>query len=272
MRGVEHYFEWIREDESTEKPLMVFIHGWGGSSQYWRSTAHALCKKFDCLIYDLKGFGRSQLPPDFQGEFELEDYVLDLHELLQILEIQKPFTVNAHSMGASIAAIFTELYPDQVERLILNCNGVFKYDARAFAIFQKIGSTIVKLRFPWMTAIPLMDHMAIARFLSKPIKKSDRQQFLADYLGADAAAAGGTLIAAVNENMVSRLPKAFQNIQCPTLFLSGEQDQIIPAEQAQAAIALNPNFEYVEIPAVGHFPMLENPDIYLQEIQQFLAV
>lgn len=40
---------------------MVFIHGWGGSSRYWEATAQALCGEFDCLLYDLRGFGRSTL-------------------------------------------------------------------------------------------------------------------------------------------------------------------------------------------------------------------
>lgn len=249
---------------------MLFVHGWGGSSQYWRQTAHQFSSQFDCLIYDLKGFGQSQLTPDYQGDFALEDYALDLAELIHNLDISTSFVLNAHSMGASIAALFTEQYPQKVERLILNCNGVFEYDERAFAIFQKIGSAIVQLRYPWLISVPFMDRVAIARFLNRPINKQDRQQFLADYLAADSAAAGGTLIASVNKDMVTRLPAALKTIQCPTLFLSGEKDKIIPAVQAQAAIALNPNFQYAEIPQVGHFPMLESPDIYKAQIQKFL--
>ncbi len=58
VRGVEHYYEWIRKSSTEVKPVMVFIHGWGGSARYWKSTADALCDKFDCLLYDLRGFGR----------------------------------------------------------------------------------------------------------------------------------------------------------------------------------------------------------------------
>ncbi|OKH17784.1 alpha/beta fold hydrolase [[Limnothrix rosea] IAM M-220] len=271
VRGVSHYFEWLQQDSSETKPTMLFVHGWGGSSQYWQETARQFSAQYDCLIYDLKGFGRSPLPANYQGDFALQEYALDLAELIRALNISTPLVLNAHSMGASIAALFTEKYPEQVERLILNCNGVFSYNERAFAIFQKIGKGIVKFRFPWLAAVPFMDRIAIARFLKRPINKGDRQQFLADYLAADGAAAAGTLVAAVNKDMVTRLPAAFKQIQCPTLFLSGENDQIIPAEQAKAAIALNPNFQYTEIPGVGHFPMLESPDIYQQQIQQFLG-
>ena len=56
VRGVNHYYEWIRQSTDSSKPVMVFVHGWGGSARYWHSTATALADKFDCLLYDLRGF------------------------------------------------------------------------------------------------------------------------------------------------------------------------------------------------------------------------
>ncbi|MEN9520117.1 MAG: hypothetical protein RLZZ381_2705, partial [Cyanobacteriota bacterium] len=49
VRGVNHYYEWICRSENAHKPVMVFIHGWGGSAKYWRSTAEAIADDFDCL-------------------------------------------------------------------------------------------------------------------------------------------------------------------------------------------------------------------------------
>ncbi|BAW97305.1 hydrolase, alpha/beta fold family [[Synechococcus] sp. NIES-970] len=271
VRGVPHYYEWICQGErDPRKPVLVFVHGWGGSSHYWRSTAQSLRAHFNCLLYDLRGFGQSVLPMDYDGQYDLGEYVLDLAALLEKLDITEKIVLNAHSMGASIAALFTAQFPEQVERLILNCSGVFEYDARAFATFQKIGGQVVRLRFPWLRLVPGMDRLAIARFLSQPISQTDRGQFLDDFLKADHRAAAGTLVAAVNEEMVLRLPQAFQAITCPTLLIAGEKDQIIPATMAKKAIALNPRFQYVEIPQVGHFPMLENPALYQGKITSFL--
>ncbi|HEY9638377.1 MAG TPA: alpha/beta fold hydrolase, partial [Coleofasciculaceae cyanobacterium] len=65
VRGVEHYYEWIRQPTASQtKPVIVFIHGWGGSARYWESTALTLSEQFDCLLYDLRGFGRSKLPQE----------------------------------------------------------------------------------------------------------------------------------------------------------------------------------------------------------------
>ena len=63
VRGFHHYYEWVTGSGNPEpagKPVMVFVHGWGGSARYWESTARALSDSFDCLLYDMRGFGRSR--------------------------------------------------------------------------------------------------------------------------------------------------------------------------------------------------------------------
>ena len=115
VRGVEHYYEWIRQPESSQtKPVMVFIHGWGGSGRYWRTTAIALSAHFDCLLYDLRGFGRSKLPKVSSDTptkltYEIEEYAEDLAILIDALGLDTVY-INSHSMGASIATVFMNLY------------------------------------------------------------------------------------------------------------------------------------------------------------------
>ncbi|HEY9639916.1 MAG TPA: alpha/beta fold hydrolase, partial [Coleofasciculaceae cyanobacterium] len=91
VRGVDHYYEWISTSEQfspegapiSDKPKLVFIHGWAGSTRYWQSTARSLADQFDCLLYDMRGFGRSRLPrplPPAVADlgYELESYADDL--------------------------------------------------------------------------------------------------------------------------------------------------------------------------------------------------
>ena len=49
VRGVDHYYEWMKKPSNVMKPVMVFLHGWAGSARYWQSTAEALLDNFDCL-------------------------------------------------------------------------------------------------------------------------------------------------------------------------------------------------------------------------------
>ncbi len=270
VRGVSHYYEWVRHQQANPKPVMVFVHGWGGSARYWRSTAEALADDFDCLLYDLRGFGRSSLPQEPVGlGYDMEDYAADLAALLDALGLERVY-INAHSMGASIATMFLNRYGDRVQAAILTCNGIFEYDAKAFAAFHKFGGYVVKFRYSWFLKFPFADQMFMARFLHRPINKSDRLAFLEDFLLADYDAAAGTIYTSVSQKAVEIMPQEFAQITVPTLMVSGEKDIIIPAVMGKQAAALNDKIKYVELPKTSHFPMLEDPAAYLETVREFL--
>lgn len=288
IRDVPHYYEWIASSEplSSEKPTMVFLHGWAGSARYWRSTAEVLKPDFNCLLYDLRGFGRSKEPvlddthaksrPQITPQtawdyYNLETYADDLANLLTALKLG-PVYLNAHSTGASIATLFLNRYPERAIKAILTCNGIFEYDEKAFTQFHQFGGYAVKFRPPWLAKIPGIDRIFMARFLHQAIPKSERVSFLNDFLMADEAAALGTMFTAVSKQAAETMPQEFAQLKIPTLLVSGEFDWIIPAAMGQQAADLNESMiEFCMIPKTGHFPMLEEPDHYLRCVSQFLG-
>ncbi|MBX9253864.1 alpha/beta hydrolase [Desmonostoc muscorum CCALA 125] len=293
VRGVEHYYEWVKKPSgSLLKPVMVFIHGWAGSARYWQSTADALSEQFDCLLYDMRGFGRSRGKPtivqasesvaesqSLQEEseaikeltYELEEYADDLAALLDGLHIQRVY-IHAHSMGASVATLFFNRYPQRVERGILTCSGVFEYDEKAFTAFHKFGGYVVKFRPKWLSKIPFVDRMFMARFLYSPIPNSERQAFLQDFLEADYDAALGTIFTSVSKAQSELMPQEFAKLTVPTLLVAGEYDKIIPADMGRQAAALSDKVQFVMIPNTAHFPMLEDASTYLRRVQEFLQI
>jgi len=293
VRGVEHYYEWVRKaSTSGTKPVMVFVHGWAGSARYWKSTADALSDKFDCLLYDMRGFGRSQGKPTIVQKsesvaesdtiqetsiaiqeltYELEEYADDLAILLDELHLGRVY-IQAHSMGASVATLFFNRYPQRVERGILTCSGIFEYDEKAFTAFHKFGGYVVKFRPKWLGKIPFVDRIFMARFLHRSIPKAERQAFLQDFLEADYDAALGTIFTSVSKAQSELMPQEFAKLTVPTLLVAGEYDKIIPAAMGRQAAALNNKVEFALIPDTAHFPMLEDPPTYLQRVQEFLQV
>lgn len=275
IHGVEHYYEWITADASaqpTGKPVMVFLHGWAGSARYWESTARAIAKDFDCLLYDMRGFGRSPLPKNPpESSYELETYAHDLAELLAALNLSRVY-LNAHSTGASIATLFLNLYPEKVEKAILTCSGIFEYDEKAFTTFHKFGGYVVKFRPPWLASIPFVDRLFMARFLHRSLPTEVSLAFLKDFLMADEEAAIGTMVTAVSKKAAEEMPEEFARLSVPTLLVAGEFDQIIPAIMGKQAAALSDKVEFVIIPNTSHFPMLEDATTYLQRIRDFLPV
>jgi pimeloyl-ACP methyl ester carboxylesterase len=293
VRGVKHYYEWVKQPSGNViKPVMVFIHGWAGSAKYWRSTANDLSDQFDCLLYDMRGFGRSAGKPTIAPAseavvesqstpaistaikaltYELEEYADDLAILLDELHLQRVY-IHAHSMGASVATLFCNRYPQRVERGILTCSGIFEYDEKAFNDFHKFGGYVVKFRPQWLGKIPFVDRMFMARFLHRPIPNSERQAFLQDFLDADYDAALGTIFTSVSKAQAELMPKEFAKLTMPMLLVAGEYDKIIPAAMGRQAAALNEQVEFVMIPDTAHFPMLEDSSTYLQRVREFLQI
>lgn len=282
--GFPHYYEWITESgEVTGKPVMVFVHGWGGSSRYWEPTARSLSDTFDCLLYDLRGFGRSQRsrdeksalaePPETVEElsYELESYADDLAGLLDALGLERIY-LNAHSTGASIATFFLNLYPERVERAILTCSGIFEYDEKAFKTFHKFAGYVVRFRPRWLYGLPFVDRLFMQRFLHRPLASEISRAFLDDFLLADYDAAIGTVLTSVSEKASQIMPQEFARLRVPTLLVSGQYDIIIPAEMGRQAAAMNERVKYVVIPDTAHFPMLEDSDTYLRLVRNFLGV
>ncbi len=279
--GVEHYYEWVcgAGDQPSGKPVMVFLHGWGGSLRYWQSTAQAIADEFDCLLYDLRGFGRSRgavgqpdaVPPYEMGDrYALESYAHDLAGLLDQMGLERVY-LNAHSTGASIATLFVNRYPERVHRAILTCSGIFEYDERAFKAFHKFGGYVVKFRPPWLARLPFANRLFMARFLRRSLPDAISQAFLEDFIQADYDAALNTIYTAVSERAALEMPREFAAIAVPTLLVAGEYDIIIPAEMGRQAAQLSDRVELAVIPETAHFPMLEDPETYLQRVRSFLA-
>ncbi|MBE9030769.1 alpha/beta hydrolase [filamentous cyanobacterium LEGE 11480] len=264
------FYEWVTaaNGERTDRPILVFVHGWGGSARYWKATATALSNSYDCLLYDMKGFGRSTIQTNAVSS--LASCTADLASLLKHLAIER-LSIMSHSMGSSIATLFLGQYGAQVDQAILTCGGIFEYDARAFQIFYKFGSGVVKFRPQWLTQVPGMDWLVMQRFLHRGLPKGDRQEFLEDFLMAADNAALETMFDAVSEETSVALPQVYAELAMPTLMISGEYDRIIPVKLGQAAAALNPDIEFTVQRNVGHFPMLEDAPVFLDRVRSFLT-
>jgi pimeloyl-ACP methyl ester carboxylesterase len=277
IRGVDHYYEWIGVPAAPSgKPVMVFIHGWAGSTRYWQSTAIAFADEYDCLLYDMRGFGQSRLPRPVPPEvaalgYELDSFADDLALLLDALGLDR-ISLNAHSTGGSVAVKFLNRYPDRVEHAILTCNGIFEYNALAFKTFHFFAGYVVAFRPAWLKQIPLVDRLFMMRFVRRSLSRAANQAFLEDFLMADQEVAIGTVYTAVSQRAAEEMPEEFAKLTVPTLLISGEYDQIIPAKLGRNAAALSDRVEHVVMKDTAHFPMLEDAETYLEVTRSFLRV
>ncbi len=102
-------------------PPLVFIHGASGTHLSWWQQVAELRHRFSCLIYDLRGYGRSRA----LGTLDPGDGHAHLRDLRALLEHVWLAGDKVHIMGASlgtaVATHFAADHPQQVQSLVLCC-------------------------------------------------------------------------------------------------------------------------------------------------------
>src|SRR5919201_684226 len=81
------------EAGSASAPPVLFLHG-AHSGNLWVDYHQALSQRFHVFAPDLPGFGLTPRPDWMR---DISDYVLYLHDLLQALNLTKPFLIG-HSL------------------------------------------------------------------------------------------------------------------------------------------------------------------------------
>jgi pimeloyl-ACP methyl ester carboxylesterase len=111
VNGVSLHYE----EHGAGEPI-VCIHGTGSSAVLWRSAADELAKHGRAIVYDRRGFSRSERP---------EPYVTNVHEqaddaaaLIDALTAA-PAIVIGRSQGGEIAVDLALRYPERVRALAL---------------------------------------------------------------------------------------------------------------------------------------------------------
>ena len=114
VNGVSLYYE----EYGAGEPILC-IHGTGSSTALWRDPAAVLGKHGRAIVYDRRGFGRSERPDPFVTNVHLQ--ADDAAELLDALGAS-PAVVIGRSQGGEIAVDLALSHPDRVRALVL-CEG-----------------------------------------------------------------------------------------------------------------------------------------------------
>ena len=80
-----------------DKPVLIFVHHFGGDSGSWQWLIKRLRKKYTCIPLNLPGFGNSK-PLD---SLSLGKYADWINEQIRLLEIQN-YILIGHSMGGKM--------------------------------------------------------------------------------------------------------------------------------------------------------------------------
>ena len=114
---------------------VVLLHGKNFNGAYWKTTIQDLSKEgYRIVVPDQIGFGKSSKPADYQ--FTFQQLAQNTKTVLDHLKIEK-ISLLGHSMGGMLATRFTLMYPEMVEKLILE-NPIGLEDWKTFAPYTNI--------------------------------------------------------------------------------------------------------------------------------------
>ncbi|MBO3457273.1 2-succinyl-6-hydroxy-2,4-cyclohexadiene-1-carboxylate synthase [Aetokthonos hydrillicola Thurmond2011] len=101
----------------SEKPLILFLHGFMGNHHEFDEAIELLSHEFYCLTVDLPGHGKTQV---LGGDeyYNMANTASALIKLLDVLSISQCFLVG-YSMGGRLALYLTLHFPDRFSKVVL---------------------------------------------------------------------------------------------------------------------------------------------------------
>lgn len=238
----------------------VLLHAFPLSATMWDAELTRLSRFARIITPDLFGFGHSPRQP----EPSIEGMALAVAELLERLDIGEPLVLGGLSMGGYVAFEFLRHFPTRVRAL-----GLFATRAGADTPQQQQArfALIDRIHREGMEAVvvSLLPKLVGATTLS-------RRPLIVERVRAQVAAASpdgvcdALLAMARRHDATGLLPL----VTCPTLILTGAQDTLISAEEAQTMARALPRAATVSIPDAGHLVNVEQPARFADAFEPFL--
>ena len=106
-----HYVDWGNETA----PALLLIHGGRDHCHNWDWIAERLRGRYHIVAPDLRGHGDSEWAVG--GSYNELNYVYDIVQLIHQKRMA-PVTILAHSLGGSIALLYSGLFPETVAKVV----------------------------------------------------------------------------------------------------------------------------------------------------------
>ncbi len=265
-------------------PLLVMVHGLGGSLVNWAALAPLLTDTCRVMALDLIGFGRTQAGAHStsvsSNQRMLQRFLGDV--------AGGPAILVGNSMGGLITILQAARQPDTVmaavlidpalpavsgsrpDPLVAASFGMYAVPHLGRAMLKarrrvrspdQLAMDVLRLCCVDPTRVPadvLEQHMELARARAG-YPDIDEHFLTAARSLMGVLARRGTLMATMKA------------IQGPVLLLHGEKDRLVPIGASRAAAAANPTWRFEVAPDVGHVPQLEAPVWTASHILDWLA-
>jgi pimeloyl-ACP methyl ester carboxylesterase len=247
-------------------PPLVLLHGLGLSWRSWQPVLDALEIRHDVVAIDLPGFGESPLLPD--GAAPTPTRLADAVESeLDRLSLDAPALVG-NSLGGWVALELARR-GRAARAVVISPSGLESPPERALVIALNQQMRLrARLGAPlgqWLTAPALARVMLFGGLRSQPWRLSPAAA------AADLHDFGYSpgFQSTLSSTVATRAPMSLREIQVPVRVAYGMLDGMLGVFTAPRFAAAIPRAELVPLPAVGHVPMLDDPELVARTILGF---
>jgi pimeloyl-ACP methyl ester carboxylesterase len=222
LNGVQIYFE----IHGTGEPVLL-LHGFSGSSQDWVASLSELGRKFELIVPDLRGHGRSGI---LTKAFRHADAAMDIFALLDHLGIGACKGIGVSGGGNTLLHVATK-QPERLAAMVL---------VSATPYFPEQARTIMRT---YADALPEKQWDVL------------RQRHAGGDVQIKALMASTKAFAETYDDM-NFTPPLLSTIQARTLLVQGDRDPLYPVELSVEMAKAIPKSRLWIIPNGGHGPII----------------
>ncbi len=283
LAGADVYVE---TTGNPDEQAVILLHGFGGSTFTWRDALGILGDSgYYAIAYDRPPFGLSEKSADVRidGEAQVER----LAALMDELEIESAVLVG-HSAGGGVISRFVTAYPERVAGLVYVA-GVAPLppddDETAedesgsplgglsdlAANIDTESEAFLNLLTNFLTRERFLGILESAYDPAFEVSDEIRDGY-AQILQVDDWQVGLAQILTQQETSDPIDPATFaQAVEgLPVTLIWGENDTWVPLSRGEALAELVPNAELIAYAGVGHLPMEEAPEQFIDDLIAFL--
>lgn len=242
-----------------EGPPVLFIHGLGGTGNFFQPQAEALAANFQVIRPDLEGSGRT--PHSGGAPLSITGWVDDLADLVVQHGLEN-LRIVGHSMGTLVAQELTLRLGDQVAAVALL--GAVRAPTEQGREAQAQRAATVRAH--GMAAVA---PTVVANATSERTRRDhpERAAFVRELLmrqPGEGYAQSCEALGAASEPDTAR-------ITAPLLLLTGSDDKVGSPSVSEELAARVPQDAIVRVyPEVGHWTAIEAPAQVTEDLQKFL--
>lgn len=252
-----------------EKPVLLMLHGFTGSNKTFQESITHLEKHFSIVAPDLLGHGKTDSPDEI-ARYSIERIVEDIVTILQELKIMQCFVLG-YSMGGRVATAFASAHPEMVRGLILvsSSPGLAQKDLQESRVQADNRLADMLESEGIISFVDYWEKLALfasQEVLSDELKKRIRLERLAQNPNGLAMSLRGM--------GTGKQPSYWNHLAdftFPVLLMTGSLDEKFE-KIAQEMQQLLPNSTHVTVQNAGHAVYLEQPNIFLSQLTNWLEV